>query len=407
MIHLLTTSIAILALLQDAGQGCAILESPWTTAKEIWSMPFYRLGTNPGSAAASATHLYAVAENTNAPASLVDAGNGQLLGVRVSLTGEPNPRVLVSPEGHPRMSAPRIAVDDSGTMHIVWGVGHAVGRGVEETTYFDVWTSSYRGDRWTRPQRIVKLTESWWSGTLPSALVRAGNGDLHIVGPEYRIDGYRYPLHLARKDGRWTVLKSRVDIGTGYTALATRNDSLFMAFIGLKRLEDQVSTVYFRLSPDGGRTWTTPVRVSHSGTLAAREVDIVAERDGGIVITWARKGEPDDFFSSVLSMSRSRDMGRTWETRTDFRPSPQLYVMGSVEQTPGTTDVLFWAGNSAGVSRICDRTWGESLEIPVQLNPTGKAALVHPQGSTPLIIWSAVVAGPGKPRRVWLRSPLR
>lgn len=408
MLHHILTPIILFALVQDTGRSCPALVSPWANATELWSIPFYEFGTNPGSAAASATHLHVVAENTNAPASLVGAERGQLLGISVPLDGPYKADVLVTPEGHTRLAAPRVAVDDSGTLHMVWGVGRQIGRGMNQTTRFDIWASSYRRDQWVEPQRIATLTDSWWNGAHPSEIVRTANGELHVIGPEFTSEGFRYPMHIARIGGEWTVLKSRLVMGSGYTALATRNDSLFMAFVAAMPFQDVGSSVWFRLSPDGGRHWNAPVLVSRLGRLNAREVSIVAERSGDIVIVWVRKRTLDDFFSGVLWMSRSRDAGQSWQTPTDLQPVRQLYVMGAVEHAPGVTDVLYWSGGPVAVTRICDRVWGEAIPVPTSLYPTGSAVLVHPPGRTPLVIWSAAIIDPRQgPRRVWLQSTLR
>jgi hypothetical protein len=214
-------------------------------------------------------------------------------------------------------------------------------------------------------------------------------------------------MHIARICGQWTVLKTRLVMGSGYTALATRNDSLFMAFVAAMPFQDDGSSVWFRLSPDGGRHWNAPVLVSRLGRLNAREVSIVAERTGGIAIVWARKRTLDDFFSGVLWMSRSRDAGQSWETPTDLQPVRQLYVMGAVEHAPGVTDVLYWSGGPVAVTRICDRAWGEAFPVPPSLNPTGSAVLVRPPGKDPLVIWSAMISDPRGARRVWLQSTVR
>ena len=411
MVHGVIIASVVHTLFQGAVPQCPSLVSPWTSASELWSIPFNPNGPNPVSAAASATTLYVVAENARVPASLAGAGRGYLLGVAVPLTGSPNVEVLVAPEGHDGLRAPRIAVDDSGTLHMVWAtVRMRRPKGAsEDVQSFDVWASSYRQGHWLEPHRIADLDGPWWDHTLPSDLVRTARGELHAIAPSFRSDSSAYLLHVARVAGRWTASRIPVQATATYTALAARNDSLFMAFVApVIGPEPDASSVWFRLSPDGGRYWERAVLVSRSGELSARELRVVPERTGDIAIAWARKREAPDFFSGVLWMSRSRNAGKTWELPSAATPVDRLQVIGAIEHAAGVTDIVFWAAGPVGIARVCGRTWGEAISVPASLGATGSAAVIQRPGSPAEIVWSAVIRGEsGTPRRVWLRSILR
>jgi hypothetical protein len=411
MHHGVLMAAVVYALFQNGYQRCPDLVSPWANAREVWNIPFNPNGPNPLVAASSATHLFVVAEHARVPESLVRGGKGHMLGVATSVDGAPNVEVLLAPRGHEDLHAPRIAVDGSGMLHMVWGkvrIRRPPGAS-EDVHSFDVWASSYWRGRWLTPRRVADLNGPWWDHTLPSELVRTASGDLHAMAPSFRSDSNAYLLHVARIAGRWTTSRVAAQGTATYTALGTRNDSLFLAFVApVIGPAPDASSVWFQLSPDGGRHWERPVLVSRSGELSARELRIVPERSGEIALVWARKREPNDFFSGVLWMSRSRDLGRTWAPPSATRPAERLHVMGAVEQATGVIDVVFWAGGSVGVARVCGSTWGNAITVPASLGATGSAAVVRRPDSLTEIVWSTVVRGEREtPRRVWLRSILR
>jgi hypothetical protein len=409
MLNLILVSFIIPSAPQ-AGDSCPPPRPFWNDRVSLWSIPHHPNGPNPFQAAASATHLFVVAENSKVPARLAGARGGQILGLKIPLGGTGKAEVLSPPPGHPLVRFPRIAVDDSGTLHMVWirYVSHPLPRSedVADTTF--IWTARYRGNRWERPQRLTWFLGGHWTSGSASDLVRSANGDLHIIVPTRAFDPGRYIIALSRHRGQWSVQKVPTTATVLYSSLTTRNDSLFAGLVmPVFGPGTDVNSVWFAMSPDGGRRWEAPVLVSRSYDLAARELRVVAQRSGTIRLLWVRAGEPTDFFSRVLWTMSSRDLGRTWREPANVSPSSRLTILGADEGAEGMIDLVLWSNDSIAAMRVCGAAFSTLVPVDGALGATGIAAVVAPGRNGAQVIWSAVIPGPGgEPRRVWYVSTL-
>jgi Neuraminidase (sialidase) len=122
-------------------------------------------------------------------------------------------------------------------------------------------------------------------------------------------------------------------------------------FNGFQR--DQVA---FARSTDGGRTWSTPVRISTHNETQAFTPAIRVDDEGNIGVTYYdfRKNDPDTKeLETDVWFTRSTDGGRTWsEERVtpesfDMRQAPVArgYFVGDYEglSALGTTFYPFWS----------------------------------------------------------------
>jgi hypothetical protein len=142
--------------------------------------------------------------------------------------------------------------------------------------------------------------------------------------------------------------------------------------------------VYVASSPDGGRTWSEPVRVNDdpvgNGRDQAMETLVVDPSDGSVyVLFYDRRADPANLHATV-TLARSGDGGRTWANYawSDIASDPRAGCLGEylglgaldgkvyaawVENAPGEvqTGTPFEAGPGEMTPSEPDFPWGPTL----------------------------------------------
>lgn len=267
-------------------------------------------------------------------------------------------RVLGLPEGGYRFHGPRMAVERSGRLHLLWGESGGTGpqsmldyisvpssavfhasydpaQGWLETAL--VWGDPDRKRMFSNPalepapphpdgplgihvtpsERIdPRRTLQWSSGR---TLVLSENGEM-MTAAERRADG----IAMFRGDSRggWSVDTPAND-GRRPELAAGLDGELWMVYLAMNSQELRVVA-----SSDGGESWSRPVVAVRVGN--ANHKRLLHGPDGRLHLLWSHSF--DSGLSSAIGHSFSEDGGQTWSSLSTF-PYP-----GSFTSWAGTVD---------------------------------------------------------------------
>jgi hypothetical protein len=145
----------------------------------------------------------------------------------------------------------------------------------------------------------------------------------------------------------------------------TGRDEVYAVWQDARFNDFQRDQVAFSRSTDGGRTWSTPVRISRHNETQAFTPAIRVDDEGNIGVSYYdfRNDDPDTAaLETDLWFTRSADGGVTWNeervtpTSFDMRKAPDAngYFVGDYEglSALGTTFYPFWSQSDASGTNV-------------------------------------------------------
>ena len=240
--------------------------------------------------------------------------------------------------GEQTAGEPRLGIDARGEPHLLWGERAAGEQLPPDSPPPSVtWKPNRILHRTRGPQGWLPADTLYRSPFLPYASVpwdpvRDRSGRLHVLfdaEPEPR----RSPelFHWVWEVGRWlprhSILGSDpVPIGGGRGGsqadlTVARDGRLLAVFISGAPIQgggQDISSVFFTSSRDGGASWTAPQLISRSGLLPAFTPRIAEAGDGRIHTVWVRD-TLGNMFPDVLEHSYSPD-GECWTKPVRINP---------------------------------------------------------------------------------------
>lgn len=155
------------------------------------------------------------------------------------------------------------------------------------------------------------------------------------------------------------------------------NDDVYAVWQDARFNDFQRDQVAFSRSTDGGRTWSTPVRISTHNDTQAFTPAIRVDQHGNIGVTYYdfRNNDPaTPALETDVWFTRSMDGGQTWSeervTRTSFdmrkAPNANGLFVGDYEglSALGTTFYPFWSESRADGTDIVAATLGAPFAPP-------------------------------------------
>ena len=185
------------------------------------------------------------------------------------------------PSGSFDFAFPRVTRDNRGGLHLVWaeladttGSISAWGR-----PPIALWHSTFSNGRWSAPQNLLSARSvSWSSDGRP--IVSDSAGRIHVVVPVALAD------HLAviylRIDPSGVVEQKEFSAGAGYASITyLGGDSLLIALSTSDPLTPRGgSSILYRVSSDGGRSWTDPAVIARRSQRNASSPLVERTRTG-------------------------------------------------------------------------------------------------------------------------------
>jgi hypothetical protein len=208
---------------------------------------------------------------------------------------------------------PDVAADLSGKVHVVWSSGLSLGVGLSYDTV--MYTSREAGSDWSNPLDIVALP-SKGAVTRPTLLADP-SGELNMTFRSYRLYYSRSPVQsvLARS------LLTPIPISSGDNGYFSRlardaSDRLHVVYTEYSQTADcpVCLHVLYRVSADGGLSWSYPQDISRVPTGAAKPQIVVDGRQVLNVVWEAGRGGDLGQLSdpTTVMYSASDDGGMTW-----------------------------------------------------------------------------------------------
>lgn len=251
---------------------------------------------------------------------------------------------------------PDLAVDELGSVHIVWCQSTPLERGgIQEQVNYTHWN----GEGWSEPNDIVPPSADIERNAIAPDLV--GNVHLLFGGSAYSLAALHHqkaPLGEARSARAWSR-PHRINQGTSYMgdmAVDSRgvihviyDDTLRYAGEDELALAD----IFYRRSTDGGQTWSVPINLYPEPLIGSARPYMEIDNNGAIYVTWDEgwdrlTGVSGDTHYSVYTSSS--DGGKTWTSPT---------VINYPDET--VTQLTVGSNGEGGVMLVWRATSGDEL----------------------------------------------
>jgi hypothetical protein len=260
---------------------------------------------------------------------------------------------------------PRIAVDSSGHLHLVWYTSESG----DNNIYYKKSTNG--GTSWSARARL-----SYSSGlSLEPDLAVDSSDALHVVWYDNGPGNYEI-YHKKSTDGgdSWSASHriSWADDISRYPVLAV--DPLSRLHVVWEGNKPGNFDIYHKMSTDGGDTWSAGKRLTWTSG-ESHFLAVAADSSNGLHLAWY-----DDTTGEIrIYYKRSTDVGATWTTaqglawrtasptRPDLvaGPSGSIHLVGC-DNTPGNNEVFYKKSTNGGITWPINRrlTWDADISHP-------------------------------------------
>jgi hypothetical protein len=209
----------------------------------------------------------------------------------------------------------------------------------------------------------TRLTETIGFSKNPS--VAASGSSVYVSWEEY-IDGNRDIFFIRSTDGgeNWgEAARLTNDTQISYSTVIAANESYIYLGWVKKDLIENTWKIYYKLSSDGGLTWSTETWISPNSPDAYALSLAVSGSDVHFTWTDGRDG------TSEIYYRKSSDNGMTWAPETRLTNDPATQHMPSVAASGSFVNVA-WHDQRNGLDRIFCKgstdtgdTWGEDIPV--------------------------------------------
>ena len=196
---------------------------------------------------------------------------------------------------------PRAAIDDAGTLHVVWGEPDerlprkpAMLRG-ELPEIRSVWYARFRAGSWSRTERIYRGQRLRWDDLGTTRLMLDDRNRLHVAFTSEAppTDQAIYLRADSSGLGRWHSTVWRIRTGMVYPDLAIGPQGqaamVFMSGVALPVARPNV--LFLIRSTDGGKSWSPPTAVTTPAEDPAIEPHLFFDRSSDLRLVWVQQDE--------------------------------------------------------------------------------------------------------------------
>lgn len=194
---------------------------------------------------------------------------------------------------------PRVAIDNSGSIFVVWWDFTPGQNDIFFTSSFD------NGSSWTT---IMNLSNNWGNSVRADITIDDNSGNLFVVWSDNSGTGIS-ELYLSRSPDQGNSWTTPIPIAPGYTA----NDSKITADIigNLHVVWQDMNYIYYIRSNNMGINWTTP-QILSIPTYTQRWPAVAVDSAGNVNVVWIH--EKYERRASIY-YRRSINNGNTWGPR--------------------------------------------------------------------------------------------
>ena len=280
--------------------------------------------------------------------------------------------------------SPDVAIDSSGTIHVVWDDDTPEGLEI----YYK--RSQDGGDTWSASQRITWTPDFSYD----PAIAIDSSDTIHIVWYDYA-SGDSDIYYKQSQDGGDTWGASRRltwTTGASYTPAVGTTSSVHVVW------EDETpgpAEIYYKSSPDSGSTWSAVQSITSTAGGSFMPVLAVDSADH-IHVAWY-DNTPGNL---ELYYMRSEDDGSSWSSaqRLTWTGGGSRYIAMAIDSgnalhiafyddTPGASEIYYKSSADGGT------TWGMAQRLTWTSDTSSHPALALESNNTLLLVWEDQIPG--------------
>ena len=283
---------------------------------------------------------------------------------------------------------PTIVADAHGHVHVLWADRSAPAEPGKDQKGDGLYHSTWDGQQWAAPARVVAKDARAFCLVFPSATVGDDDQIYVVWSGQSALYFSRAPAATAHDPRSWRPAQRVVQATLVDQSRIVRDGRgrLHVIYTRLASDDGPAGNVFYVSSPDGGDTWSTPQQISRLPVPTQAVVSVprlVLDRAGALHAAWDEPAAPNWISRRVL-YARSDDTGRTWAApiamsspdEGDHNTSPSLATTGR------NTVHLMWGcvGPPTRCYRTSDdggKTWSAALRVfPKYVSMAGWDGLV-------------------------------
>jgi len=281
---------------------------------------------------------------------------------------------------------PKIAIDASDVIHIVWRAS----RPDHTDIYYR--RSQDGGTNWSTTKRLT-----WTSGFSPSPDIAIGSGDaVHVVWYD-DTPGNEEIYYKSSPDGgtNWDPAKRLTwTSGRSYSPAIASNSSAMIHVVWPDGTPGNVE-IYYKGSDDGGTSWTTARRLTWTSDNSYSPA-IALDSGGSVQVVWY-DDTPGNY---EIYHKRSTDGGTSWTAAkrltwtADASEEPDMAIdSGDIisvawdDDTPGLSEIYYKRSTDGGT------TWTSSKRLTWTSGWSGYPAMATDSTDTVHVVWEDDTSG--------------
>jgi hypothetical protein len=276
---------------------------------------------------------------------------------------------------------PAIAVDPSGTLHVVWG---QLLPGNSDVFYMK---SEDGGDTWTTTQRL-----SWTSGGSAGSAIAVAptEGGLHVVWHDNTPGNYEIYYRGSTDGGTsWKASRRLTWTSDDSYSPAIATDSSGTVHVVWQDRTPGNYEFYYKKSTDGGHTWTPSKRLTWNDGWSQYQALVVDSSDH-LHLVWD-DGTPGNF---EIYYKKSTDGGDTWTAAQRLTWNSSYSYAPSLGAESPTNLHLVWHDNLPGNFEVYYKkstdggnTWTASQRLTWNSGFSGWTAIAVQASGNVHVVW--------------------